>query len=529
MQFLSVNADCFLIELSSLEETLALYSKLQNAQLKGVKDLIPAAKTILVFFNEIETQFQALASVISRFEIGSSLERNAQQVIIPIHYNGEDLAQVAALQGLSVADVILKHRQSVWNVAFIGFAPGFAYLSSPDHPFTDIPRLKVPRKKIPAGSLGLAGKYSGIYPKDSPGGWQLIGTTSEKMWDLERKNPALLLPGMTVHFEDVTHHPVSVSVPKQIIPTEKPSVEPVFKITAPSLQMLIQDEGRFNQTNIGVGTAGAMDLAAMHSANRIVGNPIQSAVIEVLNGGLKAKMQGSAVIAVTGARSKIQVKFADGQKADFDSYQAIALDAGDEFQIQTPTAGLRNYLSIRGGFDLQPVLNSYSFDSLAVLGPEPLKVGDVLYQGHVATSNISLYETAKANLPMVGDTVELDIVMGPRTDWFDPDSIEKLCQQAWLVTNESNRVGLRLSGLSPLSRKITHELESEGTCIGALQIPPSGQPVLFMNDHPLTGGYPVIASVAKHHWDLVAQIPAGCHIKFNKIEEFKKIENGYEH
>ena len=269
MQFLSVNADCFLIELSSLEETLALYSKLQNAQLKGVKDLIPAAKTILVFFNEIETQFQALAAVISRFEIGSSLERNAQEVIIPIHYNGEDLAQVAALQGLSVADVILKHRQSVWNVAFIGFAPGFAYLSSPDHPFTDIPRLKVPRKKIPAGSLGLAGKYSGIYPKDSPGGWQLIGTTSEKMWDLERQNPALLLPGMTVHFEDVTHHPVLVSVPKQIMQTEKPSVEPVFKITAPSLQMLIQDEGRFNQTNIGVGTAGAMDLSAMHSANRL--------------------------------------------------------------------------------------------------------------------------------------------------------------------------------------------------------------------------------------------------------------------
>ena len=188
MQFLSVNADCFLIELSSLEETLALYSKLQNAQLKGVKDLIPAAKTILVFFNEIETQFQALAAVISRFEIGSSLERNAQEVIIPIHYTGEDLAQVAALQGLSVADVILKHRQSVLNVAFIGFAPGFAYLSSPDHPFTDIPRLKVPRKKIPAGSLGLAGKYSGIYPKDSPGGWQLIGTTNEKMWDLERSS-----------------------------------------------------------------------------------------------------------------------------------------------------------------------------------------------------------------------------------------------------------------------------------------------------------------------------------------------------
>lgn len=531
MRFLSVNADSFLIELSSLEETIALYSKLHSLNVTGILDLVPAAKTILVFFNEIETNFTTLVRFIQTLEIGQSLERHAQEVIVPIHYNGEDLAQVAELQGLSVADVILKHRQSTWNVAFIGFAPGFAYMSSPDQPFTDIPRLTVPRKKIPSGSLGLAGKYSGIYPKDSPGGWQLIGTTSEQMWDLERKNPALLLPGMTVHFEDVSHKPVTVNVPKHIDRTQDVQLHSteksaVFKITAPSLQMLIQDQGRLKQTNIGVGAAGAMDLSSMHIANRIVGNPKDSAVIEILNGGLKAKMQNSAVIAVTGAISTIHVKFADGQQADFESYQAIALDAGDEFHIQTPTQGLRNYLSIRGGIDVKPVLNSCSFDSLAVLGPEPLKIGDVIYQGKIIPSNILLNEVPKPNLPRLGETVELDIVMGPRTDWFDQSSIDTLSQQLWLVTNESNRVGLRLVGDISLTRSITHELESEGTCIGALQIPPSGQPVLFMNDHPLTGGYPVIASVAKHHWDLVAQIPAGCHIKFNKIKEFEDIGNG---
>ena len=526
MRFLSVNADCFLIELASLEETLALYNKLHTMQLNGIKDLVPAAKTILVFFNEIETTFKTLVASIQTIKIGSGVERNVQELIIPICYTGEDLAQVAELQGLSIADVILKHRQSVWNVAFIGFAPGFAYMSSPDRPFTDIPRLAVPRKKIPSGSLGLAGQYSGIYPKDSPGGWQLIGTTAEKMWDLERKNPALLLPGMTVHFEDVTHQPTTVRVAQQVTRTVEPKQSmPLFTVTAPSLQMLIQDEGRFNQTKIGVGVAGAMDVSAMHSANRIVGNPTPTPVIEVLNGGLKAKMHQSAVIAVTGAISNIHVKFSDGQKADFESYQAIALDEGDEFQIQAPTAGLRNYLAIRGGIDVQPVLHSASFDSLAILGPEPLKMGDTVYQGQVEVSNISVTEVAKLNLPKIGDVVELDIVMGPRTDWFEAESIERLCQQAWLVTNESNRVGLRLSGEQPLKRKITHELESEGTCIGALQIPPSGQPVLFMNDHPLTGGYPVIAAVAKHHWDLVAQIPAGCQIKFKKMTEFTDFEN----
>ncbi len=147
MRFLSVNADCFLIELASLEETLALYNKLQNTQLNGIKDLVPAAKTILVFFNEIETNFKTLVASIQSLKIDSGFERSDQEVIVPICYNGEDLAQVAELQGLSVADVIRKHHQSVWNVAFIGFAPGFAYMSSPDKPFTDIPRLTVPRKK----------------------------------------------------------------------------------------------------------------------------------------------------------------------------------------------------------------------------------------------------------------------------------------------------------------------------------------------------------------------------------------------
>ena len=528
MRFLSVNVDSFLIELASLEETLALYSKLQQVKLDGIKELIPAAKTILVFFNEFETTLQKLVFCIEKLEIGSSIDRQAEEVIIPIIYDGEDLSQVAELQGMSVAEVIKKHQQSIWNVAFIGFAPGFAYLTSSDHPFTDIPRLKVPRKKIPAGSLGLAGKYSGIYPKDSPGGWQLIGTTLEKMWDLDRKNPALLLPGMKVHFEDVSHRPTYVSIPKQIVSTETEqfkSNHPVFKIVGSGLQMLIQDEGRFHQTQVGVGRAGAMDLSAMHMANRIVGNPIETAVIEILNGGLKAQMQDSAVIAVTGAKSQIKVKYSTGQQAIFESYQPIALDAGDEFHIQIPTAGLRNYLTVRGGFCLQPILNSYSFDSLAILGSEPLKVGDVLYQAKMNTLPIYPYAEAKNDLPKVGDVVELDLVMGPRTDWFDEKSIEQFFDQTWLVTNESNRVGLRLSGDVPLQRKITQELESEGTCTGALQIPPSGQPVLFMNDHPLTGGYPVLASVAKHHWDLVAQIPAGCRIQFRKIAELIDIES----
>lgn len=529
MRFLSVNRDCFLIELSSLQETLALYNCLRQCEISPIRDLIPAARTILVFFDEYHSNYAHMRAWIAGLQVDSHHMHQQQVVDIPVIYDGEDLSQVAELQGCSVAEVIRRHQQSLWQVAFIGFAPGFAYLNSPDQPFSDIPRLAVPRKKIPAGSLGLAGQYAGIYPKDSPGGWQLIGRTPEKMWDLQRTSPALLLPGMQVDFKDITHAPVQVQVPANIKQTvvSQSSTQgtAVLAITAASLQMLIQDQGRFNQTRLGVGTAGAMDLAAMQAANRIVGNPSDAAVVELLNGGFKAKVLAPVTLSITGATSLIRIKYAEGAQVDFATYQAIALDAGDELHIQTPTAGLRNYLAIRGGLDVAAVLGSCSYDSLAVLGPAPLTVGSRIAQGQLMTGPIVLNETAVDNLPQVGDIVELDIVMGPRSDWFDAQSLDRLCQQSWTVSQDSNRVGLRLQGDVPLTRRIQHELESEGTCIGALQVPPSGQPVLFMNDHPLTGGYPVIGAVAKHHWDLVAQIPAGCQIKFKKIAEFIDIEN----
>ncbi|AOA57295.1 5-oxoprolinase subunit B/C family protein [Acinetobacter larvae] len=554
MRFLSVNIDSFLIELPSPEETLALYRTLSSHKTLAIQELVPAARTILVIFDDLRTNTKTLVQQIQQLQWDRADQQHAQECVIPICYDGEDLAQVAELQGLSIAELISRHQHSLWQVAFIGFAPGFAYLSSPDRPFSDIPRLATPRKKIPAGALGLAGQYSGIYPKDSPGGWQLIGSTTTAMWDLSRSKPALLTPGMSVIFEDVSHAPSRVAVSTTLSSTTlSPSLNSetetlkntdiatathtqtqvtqhnaslaMLSITAAALQMLVQDEGRFKQAHQGVSHAGAMDRFAMHSANRMVGNPPQSAVVEILNGGFKANIHHATVIAVTGAQSDIKVYFSDGRSAQFSSYQSIALDAGDAFLIQNPHAGLRHYLAIRGGIAVPAVLGSCSYDSLAALGPAPLQLGDTLYSAQLNCQPISPYEAAMPQLPKVGDVVELDLVLGPRPDWFSPESIKLLFQQHWQVSHDSNRVGLRLLGEQALQRKITHELDSEGTCIGALQIPPNGQPVLFMHDHPLTGGYPVIGAVAKHHWNLVAQIPAGCQIKFNLFSDITAFEN----
>ena len=181
---------------------------------------------------------------------------------------------------------------------------------------------------------------------------------------------------------------------------------------------------------------------------------------------------------------------------------------------------------MRGGFAIAPVLGSCSTDTLANVGPKPLAAGDLLpvlpaRPGAVVGSP----EAPPAGLPTTEEVITLDVVMGPRTDWFTAEAVENLSKQIWTVTPQSNRVGIRLAGEQPLTRANSAELPSEGTALGAIQVPPSGQPVLFLADHPLTGGYPVIASVASYHLDRAGQIPVNARLRFNPVTHFEVFES----
>ncbi|RLZ08204.1 5-oxoprolinase/urea amidolyase family protein [Acinetobacter sp. 2JN-4] len=524
MRFLSVNLNCFLIELSSLEETVALYHCLKRTAHPDIQELIPAARTILVYFDPIFIDEKNLIQWISAQKLEQNLLDMGKEVVINVCYDGADLAHVAEYLGIDVDEVIHKHTHSCWQVAFIGFAPGFAYLISPDHPFGSIPRLVSPRKKIASGSVGLASEYSGIYPKESPGGWQLIGRTEQTMWDVYREQAALLLPSDQVVFKDISKHPTQVTVPcTKLFPRQRLENPIVFTVLNVGLQVLVQDEGRKNVAQLGVGQAGAMDRSAFHCANACVGNPKNAAALEIYNGGLRLKVMKETVIAVTGAETELWVTYANGYTVKQPLYQPIALDEGDEIYLTKAQAGIRNYVAVRGGIAVEQVLNSVSYDSLAELGTMPVKAGDEIRSAQLKTECVDLDQSANA-LPKVGDQVVVDIVLGPRMDWFTPESMDLLLDQSWLVTADSNRIGLRLVGDKPLQRQIKQELPSEGCCTGAIQIPPNGQPVLFMNDHPITGGYPVIAAVAPYHLDLIAQVAAGCYIQFRKISDFMDIK-----
>jgi len=183
----------------------------------GVLDLVPAARTLLVGFDPRTADpaivrrwlDQVLAGPLDGDPAASApASERVGTVTIPVTYDGPDLDDVARLTGLTRDGVVAAHTVAPWSVAFTGFAPGFGYLVriEPDLavPSLEVPRLEVPRTRVPAGSVALAGRYSGVYPTASPGGWRIIGRTDAALWDVERDPPALLQPGLTVRFEDVT-------------------------------------------------------------------------------------------------------------------------------------------------------------------------------------------------------------------------------------------------------------------------------------------------------------------------------------
>ena len=200
--FLRCGREALLAEVDDLDAALALYAALRSAALPGVVDLVPAARTVLIKIDPAVTSPAAVREATAGLRLDAQREAGTGTVEIPVRYDGPDLAEVAERTGLSPDEVVSLHTSSRWTVAFAGFVPGFGYLTGGD-PRLDVPRRDSPRTRIPAGSVGLAGRFSGVYPSDSPGGWQLIGSTTERMWDLDRPEPALLVPGVEVIFKAV--------------------------------------------------------------------------------------------------------------------------------------------------------------------------------------------------------------------------------------------------------------------------------------------------------------------------------------
>ncbi|PUA80226.1 biotin-dependent carboxyltransferase family protein [Nocardioides currus] len=281
-----------------------------------------------------------------------------------------------------------------------------------------------------------------------------------------------------------------------------------FDVLATGPLATVQDLGRPGLASLGVGRSGAADRDALRLANRLVGNEEGAASLEVTFGGLAVRSSGGATVALTGAPCPMHI---DGRQVS--PYAAVFVPDGAELRLEAPESGLRSYLAVRGGIDVAPVLGSRSTDTMAGLGPDPLSSGDVLAIG-AARGPVPGVDVAAVRRPATGE-VSLRVVPGPRADWFTQDALETLLSSPYDVTSDSNRVGMRLSG-AVLDRARDGELPSEGMVPGALQVPPSGQPTLFLADHPVTGGYPVIGVVVGADLGLAAQARPGQQLRFRR-------------
>jgi KipI family sensor histidine kinase inhibitor len=199
MRLLPSGSTALLVELEDLEGVLALYAALVENQPAGVLDVVPAGRTVLVVTDPAVTTLAAVAEAVRTTKPRDGVRAMDELVEIPVRYDGEDLDDAAELIGCDRAELVRRHTAEEWTVAFCGFAPGFAYLTSPAWPY-DVARRGPPRTKVPPGSVALAGEFSGVYPRESPGGWQLIGRTEVAVFDLSREQPALLRPGIRVRF-----------------------------------------------------------------------------------------------------------------------------------------------------------------------------------------------------------------------------------------------------------------------------------------------------------------------------------------
>ncbi len=277
-------------------------------------------------------------------------------------------------------------------------------------------------------------------------------------------------------------------------------------VLAPGPLSTIQDLGRSGYGHLGVGRSGAADRRSLGLANRVVGNEKHAAAIEMTMGRLRLRFETDAVVTVTGAPCPLTVA---GRGAGMNT--PVAVRAGEEVRVGPPSIGLRTYLALNGGVAVPSVLGSRSTDTLSGIGPEKLSAGMVLPIGE-----------ATGTAPAAADSPELDpdpvltVHRGPRDDWFTPQAWQTLCSTTWTATPDANRIGVRLAGPA-LERHQTRELPSEPMVVGALQAPPDGQPILFLADHPVTGGYPVIAVVCAADVHLAAQLRPGRTVRFQAL------------
>ncbi|OFW35684.1 MAG: hypothetical protein A3F70_17750 [Acidobacteria bacterium RIFCSPLOWO2_12_FULL_67_14] len=500
---------------------VAAARQVEQRRLAGVRDVVSTFRSVAVFVDPLRADVRAVTSVLGEAAGAEAVEAAGRVVDVPVVYGGDagpDLAEVAAFAGCAGQEVVERHSSRTYRVFMLGFLPGFAYLGTVD-PTIAVPRKSMPRVRVPAGSVGIAGRQTGIYPRESPGGWQIIGRTSMTLFDAAATPPALLAPGDEVRFVPVSER--SSYVVSGFSRTEvRLKADTAFEragrsltVLKPGLLTTIQDAGRWGYQNMGVPVAGPMDGVAHRLANLIAGNTPDAAGLEATLVGPELRFEQETWIAIAGADLQPSL---DG--AEVPRYQAVRCRTGTVLRFGARRSGARAYVALGGGIATPPALGSRATDVRSGLGGldgRALRAGDRIALGTPHGEPRPLTSALRRDPAAVpSNGARLRILPGPQIDCFDAAVLERLQEARYTLTPQSDRMGYRLTGGAPLPAPPTGEMISDAAFIGGLQVPPSGDPILLMVDRQTTGGYPQIGVVIAADIPLAAQLRPGDWIEF---------------
>lgn len=536
MRILPFGAHALLVELDGGAGAVQrAWAAIRDQRRPGVEDVVAGARTVLVRVapegpppSRLAPELaDLLAELSDRRSIGEGVAsaspgslpspRSAPTLRIPVVYDGPDLGEVARLTGLSTQEVARRHAAGRYTAEFLGFSPGFAYLSGLD-PALQVPRRAEPRPSVPAGSVGVAGAMTAVYPSPTPGGWRLIGRTDARLFDPARRPPSLLEPGQRVAFRAVEHLDGGTGGAWRAgdraaaVEPDRPSRDryPALEVLVAGPLSTVQDGGRRGWAHVGVPRAGPVDPRSLARANLLVGNPAEAAAIELTAAGPTLRVLAPVVLAASGAWAELTL---DGRPVPHG--RAFPAGPGAVLEVGPFTRGLRAYLAVAGGVAGAPVLGSLSTDTLSGLGPAVLAPGAVLAAGysHATVAPASSRGAPLQALPDPAGVTVLDLHPGPHPEVLGQQGLGALTRQVWVVSPVGDRIGVRLEG-APLDLDDAASLGSEGMVAGAVQLPGGGAPIVLMANHATTGGYPVPAVLSDAALALLAQCRPGSRIWF---------------
>ena len=434
---------------------------------------------------------------------GAASTREAKRVTLAIVIDGQDLDFASSSSASTVAELAEELKRHPFKIAHFGFSPGFLYLDGLAEKFR-LPRRETPRTAISPGSVAIGGNYLGIYSTETPGGWNVIGHTSAQLFDAKRMPPIDLVPGDEVAFQIVDSLPDARPDPSpspRITPFES-NCRGTLRIESLQGVALLEDLGRKMAGYWAVPRAGALDVWAHRRANALVGNREGLATIEFSAARASLEVMSDCILVVTGAVRSISL---DGHSIARE--QTFFATSGSLCSIVTGDGGNYAYLGVAGGFCTDAIFASASHDVLAHLGSPQLAPGDLLMAGapqrpprdHIA---------AIARSPRV-----VRVTSGAHRGHFTTGEIDAFFHDEFVVSPLISRVGVRLQG-QVLQRRARELAESQPLVTGAIQVPPSGEPIVMLADHPVTGGYPTIAVVTLADLDIIAQARPGDKLRF---------------